>query len=117
MDITSNNGRRNSGFSHFPHCNMFHRCRSFHSHDVYTLSPGLNQELDLPPLERGVQVLQVEPGSPAARLRLQPGDRIVSIGDRAIDDVDGLERSLNQAWDQLRIEIERDGRRLSVVLG
>ena len=84
---------------------------------VGNLSPGLNRELGLSPTERGVQVLQVQPGTPAARLGLRPGDRVLTVGDQPVDDVDQLESRLDRSYRQLRIEIERDGRRLAVVLG
>jgi len=44
-----------------------------------------------------VEVQSVEPGSPAARARLQDGDLIVRFGDVAIDGVDALHRVL-RTW-------------------
>jgi Do/DeqQ family serine protease len=84
---------------------------------VANLSPGLNKDLNLDLFEQGVIVLKIAPGSPAARLRLLPGDRISSVADQRIEDVSGLNRVLRSARRPWRLEIERDGRTLAVVIG
>jgi S1-C subfamily serine protease len=47
-------------------------------------------------VETGVRVMAVEPGSPAERGGLAPGDVIVSYGDRPIGGVDDLHRVLTE---------------------
>jgi serine protease Do len=84
---------------------------------VANLSPGLNKDLGLDLFERGVVVLKVARGSPAARLRLLPGDRISVVADRRIEEVGDLDRVLRTARRPWRLEIERDGRKLAVVIG
>jgi serine protease Do len=84
---------------------------------VANLSPGLNKDLGLDLFERGVVVLKVARGSPAARLRLLPGDRVSAIADHPVEDVSGLSRLLRSARPPWRLEIERDDRTLAVVIG
>jgi S1-C subfamily serine protease len=47
------------------------------------------------PKATAVHVLEVVPGSPAARSGVQPGDRMISIDDRAIGGIDELQRLLD----------------------
>ena len=61
-------------------------------------------------------VLKVERGSPAARLRLRRGDLVARVDDQAIDDVAQLSAVLRRARPPWRLEIERDGQRLAVVI-
>ena len=49
------------------------------------------------PLETGVLVAGVEPGSPAQRAGLLPGDLIVAVDDEPLPDVDTLHRTLTEA--------------------
>ncbi len=49
------------------------------------------------PLETGVLVAGVEPGSPAQRAGLLPGDLIVAVDDQPLPDVDTLHRTLTEA--------------------
>jgi Do/DeqQ family serine protease len=84
---------------------------------VANLSPGLNKDLGLDLFSRGVVVLKVERGSPAAALRLRRGDLVVALADRAIEDVDQLSQVLRTARQPWRLEIEREGQRLAVVIG
>jgi S1-C subfamily serine protease len=49
------------------------------------------------PLETGVLVAGVEPGSPARRAGLLPGDLIVAVDDEPLPDVDTLHRLLTEA--------------------
>ncbi len=57
---------------------------------VANLSPALAAEIDFDLNLRGVVVLGRNSGSPAARLRLSPGDIILQVNGRTIADVDGL---------------------------
>ena len=83
---------------------------------VANLSPGLNKDLDLDLFQRGVVVLKVERGSPAAQLRLRRGDRVTRVGDQTIGDVAQLTTALRRARPPWRLEVERDGQRLAVVI-
>jgi S1-C subfamily serine protease len=49
------------------------------------------------PLETGVLVAGVEPGSPARRAGLLPGDLIVAVDDQPLPDIDTLHRLLTEA--------------------
>jgi S1-C subfamily serine protease len=64
-----------------------------------------------------VVVLKVARGSPAARLRLLPGDRISAVADQPIGEIGELARVLRTARPPWRLEIEREGRQLAVVIG
>jgi Do/DeqQ family serine protease len=84
---------------------------------VANLSPGLNKDLGIDLFEQGVVVLKVARGSPAARLRLLPGDRVHAVAGRRIGEVGELARLLRTARPPWRLEIERDGQKLAVVIG
>jgi Do/DeqQ family serine protease len=83
---------------------------------VANLSPGLNRDLDLDLFETGVIVLEVERGTPAARLRLRRGDLIRTIAGAQINDVATLRTVVAQQPLPWRLEIERGGRRMAVVI-
>jgi serine protease Do len=83
---------------------------------VANLSPGLNKDLNIDLFQQGVVVLKVERGSPAAQLRLQRGDLVTRIGDRSIQDVGQLTAALRRARPPWRLEVERGGQRLAVVI-
>jgi len=48
--------------------------------------------------ESGVMVLQIEPGSPAAKAGLQEGDIILAFEDRVIASIDDLHRLMTDEW-------------------
>ena len=80
------------------------------------LSPAFVEELglDLPP--RGVIVTEVRRGSPADQLRLQPGDLVLRVNDRAIATVEDARRAaaMPLPW---RLQIKRGERTLSTTVG
>jgi serine protease Do len=80
------------------------------------LSPAFVEELglDLPP--RGVIVTEVRRGSAAAQLRLQPGDLVLRINERAIATVDDARRAVQTPlpW---RLQVQRGGRVLNTTIG
>jgi S1-C subfamily serine protease len=45
-----------------------------------------------------VHVLDLVPGSPAARAGVAIGDRMIAIDDQPIDGIDGLQRLLDSSW-------------------
>ena len=83
---------------------------------VANLSPGLNRDLGLDLFEQGVIVLKVDRGTPAASVRLRRGDLIRSLAGEPIEDVAELERIVTRRPLPWRLEVERAGRRLAVVI-
>jgi Do/DeqQ family serine protease len=83
---------------------------------IANLSPAFVDELglDLPP--RGVIVTEVRRGSPAASLRLQPGDLLLRVNDRALATVEDVRRAV-QAPLPWRLQIRRGERTLAVTVG
>jgi hypothetical protein len=73
----------------------------------------------LPDDVEGVVVTEVRPGSPAARAGLARGDVIREIDDRRVDearDVDTALRRGERPREEVRLRVERDGRRRDVVV-
>jgi serine protease DegQ len=62
------------------------------------------------------QVMVVEAGTPAERAGLMAGDHILSVQGRGVSDIVALGRSLSGAARDVRLEIERDGRRQVLTL-
>lgn len=62
--------------------------------------------------QSGVVVLEVEAGGPAARAGLQKGDRLVSIEDRKLANLDGMAAALEPFFsgDTLKISFIREGK-------
>ena len=85
---------------------------------VANLSPALIVETGYDGnLRRGVVVLEVERGSAARRLRLQPGDVITRINGEDIEDVDGLRAALAQSRSTWTIAVRRGDRTLETTVG
>lgn len=61
---------------------------------VGNLSPAFAEEIGTDTLDRGVIVVKVADGSPADRLNIQPGDRLVKVNGHAIEQVAGLQKLL-----------------------
>ena len=53
-----------------------------------------------------VHVVEVAPDSPAARAGILAGDRMLSIDDRSIDGIDGLQRLLDASWINRQCEVK-----------
>lgn len=85
--------------------------------EVANLSPSLALDLDLDPFTRGVIVLGVVARSPAARLRLRAGDVLLEVDGRTVDDQGALREAVRGGVEGRRILIDRDGRRLQLVIG
>lgn len=70
------------------------------------------------PLESGVTVAGVEPGSPAQRAGLLPGDLIVAAEGEPVPDVDALHRLLTESTigQRLRLDVIRLTRRREIVV-
>jgi serine protease Do len=84
---------------------------------VANLSPGLNRDLGLDLFESGVIVLKVDAPTPAARLRLRRGDLIRKVAEQPVEDVAQLKTILREWPLPWRLEVERAGRELAVVIG
>ena len=84
---------------------------------VANLSPGLNRDLGLDLFESGVIVLKVNAPTPAARLRLRRGDLIRTVAEQPVEDVAQLQAILRERPLPWRLEVERAGRKLAVVIG
>lgn len=74
---------------------------------VANLSPALAEELGLDMLSRGVIVLEVERGSPAERLRLRAGDRVLQVNGQNVETVARLRQALRRSTDQWAIVVRR----------
>jgi Do/DeqQ family serine protease len=84
---------------------------------VANLSPGLNRDLGVDLFEAGVIVLEVDRATPAAQLRLRQGDLIRIVADEPIEEVAELKAILREHPLPWRLELERAGQRLAVVIG
>jgi S1-C subfamily serine protease len=69
----------------------------------------------------GAVIANIEPGGPAARSELQPGDRITAVDGRAIEDPDALASAIDdrKPGDTIELTVQRDGeqRTIDVELG
>jgi C-terminal processing protease CtpA/Prc len=73
---------------------------------------------DFTPVETGVRISGVSPGSPAELSGLQAGDVIVRIGEHAVPDLQGMTDALraHKPGDEVAIRFLRDGREVTVRL-
>ncbi|MDK1385194.1 DegQ family serine endoprotease [Sinorhizobium sp. 8-89] len=76
---------------------------------VANLSPRLAEELRMPTSLQGVVVTEINRGSPAARIGLEPKDIVRSVNGTAIDSSETLETVMAEDASVWRVEIERDG--------
>jgi Do/DeqQ family serine protease len=83
---------------------------------VQTVTPSVAQDLGLPFDARGVLVQAVDPGSPAARLGLRPGDIILSLNDAETADAEGFASIARQRPEAWRIVLQRGGRILRSII-
>ena len=83
---------------------------------VANLSPRLAQRLRLRRDGDGVVVVDVAPRSAAARLRVQPGDIILSVQGRNITSIDVLEELVSKNRRVWRLTIDRKGRISNIII-
>jgi len=81
---------------------------------VANLSPRVSEELRMPANQAaaGVVVTEVNRGSPAARIGLQPRDIIVELNGTAVSTTEALASLVGDNPAFWRVEIERDGQRI-----
>ncbi|WP_370879857.1 DegQ family serine endoprotease [Shinella sedimenti] len=81
---------------------------------IANLSPRVADELRMPTNQTttGVVVTQVNRGSPAARIGLQPRDIVIELNGTAVSTTETLEALVKENPSFWRVEIERDGQRI-----
>lgn len=84
----------------------------FSGAEVAVLSPRLAEELGRDPFDTGVLVTRILRGAYARRI-VRPGDVIVSVNGQSVDTLDELNAALSDETGQWRIELDRNGRRIS----
>ena len=83
---------------------------------VGNLSPAFAEELGINTLAKGVIVLSIARGSPSHRLRLRPGDILLSVNGERIESVEGLQEVLEVPAGQWRISLRRGDQKLNLVV-
>jgi len=80
-----------------------------------SLRPQLAYVYDLP-VERGALVKRVDPGGPADRAGILPGDVITGFGDQPVKDLHHLhdQMALYKAGDAVELRVWREGRTSTV---
>ena len=78
---------------------------------VEDLTPELRKRLGLQDASVGVVIVGVEPGSPAARVGIQPGDVLEQVGNEAIESAEEAAERLGAADLEkgVRVRVIRDG--------
>ncbi|MBL7013353.1 MAG: trypsin-like peptidase domain-containing protein [Candidatus Marinimicrobia bacterium] len=86
---------------------------------VQTLTRSISRYLELE-LNEGVIIVEVEPGSPADRSHLKPGDVIVKVGGQKVhhpsDIRDIITEKDKRSGDSLKLRIYRDGKHKTIKL-
>jgi Do/DeqQ family serine protease len=82
---------------------------------IANLSPALADEMQLDAADRGVVILEVQPGSPADSLGFRRGDVIVSVNGDGIDKTRELEQAATRQGATWRVQILRGGQRITAV--
>jgi serine protease Do len=89
--------------------------RGFMGVGIQPLDQGLAKEFDVPDLN-GALVRDVEPGSPAAKAGLKPGDVIRKLNGRVVTSPDDLRYMVGESnpGTEVTLEILRDGKPMTV---
>jgi S1-C subfamily serine protease len=79
---------------------------------VQDITPAVAQSLGLPAV-RGVVASFLEPGSPAERAGVRPGDLVVAVNGQPIDSVRQARRAIfgSRVGDRITVTVLRDGER------
>jgi serine protease Do len=83
---------------------------------VGNLSPAFAEELGVTATTAGVIVLNIIRGSPAHRLRLRPGDILLSINAKEINTVNDLQSALQISAGEWRISLRRGNNKINLVV-
>ncbi len=83
---------------------------------VANLSPAFALENGFDPFGRGVVVVEVEPRSPASRMRFRRGDLVVDVAGQAVRARSDIDAALRRGRPPVRMVVDRGGRQLQVVL-
>ncbi|MBK8176120.1 MAG: DegQ family serine endoprotease [Rhodospirillales bacterium] len=84
---------------------------------IANLSPAVADEMGLGRHDKGIVVTEIESSSPADRLGLQVGDRIVSVNGEAPASTTALRRQMDRRAGRWQIVIGRGDQKLSVIVG
>ncbi len=84
---------------------------------VANVSPALAEDERLSDMRPGVVILAVARNSPAARMRLTRGDRIVAVNGIEITDVRSLLTAIEAPADRWQLTFDRNGQRINLVVG
>ena len=79
---------------------------------IANLSPRLADELRLPTDSKGVTIVDVKKGSPAARVGFQPRDIVITVNGVPVTSTKVMAATLTDNPGFWRLEIERDGKRM-----
>jgi S1-C subfamily serine protease len=79
--------------------------------DIVEVTPSLAERFNLP-VDRGIGLRDVRPGSPAEKAGLEPGDIIVKVADIEIQSSGDLFRALTEhrAGDTVAVQYYRNGK-------
>ncbi|WP_416668347.1 HhoA/HhoB/HtrA family serine endopeptidase [Egbenema bharatensis] len=90
---------------------------------MLTLTPEVREQLNNDPSssisvneDQGILIVEVASGSPAEQAGLEPGDVIIRLGDRTVEDATDVQRVVeaSQIGEALPIEIRRNGEDLAL---
>ncbi len=84
---------------------------------VANLSPAVAEELGLERSYSGVVITAVKPRSPAQRIGLQAGDRVLEVNGDEVSSTSGLRRQMSRRSAQWQIVIGRGEQQFSLVVG
>jgi serine protease Do len=77
---------------------------------VADLTPEILQQLEIPANTKGIVVTDVQPGSPAAEAGLEPGDVIVDVNRKAVQNVSDFQTAIaNKGKNTLLFRVNREG--------
>ncbi|WP_191058062.1 Do family serine endopeptidase [Geminicoccus harenae] len=100
-----------------PEVTRFGRNETLAGATIANMSPGFNERLGLDPFETGVVVVEVERGSPAAYMNLEPGDVIVGIDGVKTPDVRSVKAALPRVGRPFRMAVKSGGRLYQLQVG
>ena len=84
---------------------------------IANMNPALAEESGLSAEARGVFIMAIHQGSPAARFQFQPGDQLLAINDQPVGSVADVRAILGAGASNWRIKLNRDGEVLSLTVG